>query len=61
MEPELPIGGPQWPETAEGKAVEIVSAWQRAHARMYASPIALRDLALRIARALEKEIKKNDR
>jgi hypothetical protein len=54
MEPELPIGGPQWPETAEGRAVDVVAAWRRAHGMRYMSPTALRDLARRIARVIDK-------
>jgi hypothetical protein len=63
MEPELPLGGgPAWPDTAEAKAVDVVAAWRRAHGMRYMSPIALRDLARRIARALDdKGDQKNDR
>jgi hypothetical protein len=54
MEPELPLGGgPAWPDTAEGKAVAVVTEWRRAHGMRYMSPTALRDLARRIARVIE--------
>jgi hypothetical protein len=51
--PDQKPSSTQWPETAEAKAAAVVIAWRRAHGLRYLSPIALRDLAQRIARQIE--------